>query len=133
MDLNWKKLPVTHARPEAKKRFKKPEKLDEMIDLCRKLSKNFPMVRTDLYFVKNRIYFGELTFTPDNGLKKYDPKQFDYEMGERLNLLDYNKNRTKKIPKFFDKLLFDLLYVSGFIFVFLIKLLHLIKRGFNKN
>lgn len=42
----------------------KPEKLDEMISMARKLSKDFPYVRVDLYYINGNIYFGELTFTP---------------------------------------------------------------------
>ena len=42
----------------------RPEKLEEMLEVCRRLSSGFPYVRVDLYYTSNKIYFGELTFTP---------------------------------------------------------------------
>ena len=48
----------------------KPEHLDEMFELAAKLSvfTNMPFVRIDLYNVEGKIYFGEFTFSPDNGM-----------------------------------------------------------------
>ena len=42
--------------------------IDQAFDLAEKLSKNFPFVRVDLYIIGEKIYFGELTFTPAAGL-----------------------------------------------------------------
>ena len=44
--------------------IEKPEKLDLMLDYAAKLSKGFPFVRVDLYVMGEKIYFGEMTFTP---------------------------------------------------------------------
>ena len=43
---------------------KKPENLDQMIEVARKLASfaAFPFVRVDLYSVDNKVYVGELTF-----------------------------------------------------------------------
>jgi len=46
----------------------KPKKLEEMLKLCELLSSDFDHVRVDLYLVKEKIYFGELTFSTDAGL-----------------------------------------------------------------
>ena len=43
---------------------KKPKKYDEMIEVAKTLSKDFPFVRVDLYETEAGIVFGELTFTP---------------------------------------------------------------------
>lgn len=41
----------------------KPKYLDKMIKIAEQLSQPFPHVRVDLYYVDERIIFGELTFT----------------------------------------------------------------------
>jgi hypothetical protein len=64
----------------------KPKTLDLMLDLASKLSEGFPFIRVDLYSVDDRVYFGELTFFPDGGLGKFNPTEFNYEMGSWINL-----------------------------------------------
>lgn len=60
---------------------KKPENLDKMIELARKLSDDFEYVRVDFYNLEGKIYFGELTFTPFNGVEKFTPNKWDYIFG----------------------------------------------------
>ena len=45
------------TREIAKK--KKPNNLDEMIEIAEKLSLDYPFIRIDLYSADNKIYFGE--------------------------------------------------------------------------
>ena len=45
------------------------------------LSKDFPFVRVDLYYIKGKVYFGELTFYPWSGYVKFSPEEFDYQLG----------------------------------------------------
>jgi hypothetical protein len=52
-----------------------------MLEMARTLSKGFPHVRVDLYNVKGKIYFGELTFYDGSGYFSFDPDEFDYELG----------------------------------------------------
>src|SRR5690606_5437831 len=40
----------------------KPKNFEEMIEIARILSKDFPHVRVDLYNIDGKIVFGELTF-----------------------------------------------------------------------
>ena len=54
--------------------------------LLRKLSAGFGFVRVDLYNVKGRVYFGELTFTPAAGIIKYTPESWDLKHGEKWDL-----------------------------------------------
>ena len=58
------------------------ENIKEMIIIAEKLAKPFPFVRVDLYNVKGKIYFGELTFYPASGFSPYSPDSFDYELGK---------------------------------------------------
>ena len=52
----------------------KPKKLREMLTIAETLAKDFPFVRVDLYVSGNRIYFGELTFTPGSGIVTFVPE-----------------------------------------------------------
>jgi hypothetical protein len=48
----------------------KPENFDEILDMCKMLSKPFEYVRIDLYMGTDGIYFGEFTFTPNAGKQR---------------------------------------------------------------
>lgn len=89
-DLEWKKLPCTFQYKHFAKPVEKPKRLTEMIKIAGKLAHRFPLVRVDLYYTNDHIYFGELTFTPGNGSK---PLTFEYDlkMGKLLDLTKYNK------------------------------------------
>ncbi|MGK0466731.1 ATP-grasp fold amidoligase family protein [Clostridium sp.] len=69
--------------------IKKPGNLDEMINISEILSKDFPYVRVDLYSVKGKVYFGELTLTPSNGTRPYYPIEKDIELAKMININDY--------------------------------------------
>lgn len=60
----------------------KPKNFQEMISVAERLSKDFDYVRVDLYSLKNRIYFGELTITPCAGFERFEPKEWDYYFGK---------------------------------------------------
>ena len=64
----------------------KPDNWDEMMEIARKLSSDFPHVRVDLYNVNGKIIFGELTFYNDSGYMKYDPDEFDFIAGDMFQL-----------------------------------------------
>ena len=50
------------------------------------LSKPFSYVRVDLYQVKGRIYFGELTFFPAGGAPDFVPEKYDKIVGDMWNI-----------------------------------------------
>jgi len=69
MDRKWNKLPYTEEvfkYPDFE--IEKPESMDDAFEIAELLAKEFPFVRVDLYIVRNKIYFGELTFTPAAGM-----------------------------------------------------------------
>lgn len=63
-----------------------PENLNDMISIAEKLSKGFKFLRVDLYNVKGKIYFGELTFYPAAGMGAFIPEEWDEKLGGMLNL-----------------------------------------------
>ena len=66
--------------------LEKPENFAEMVSLAEKLASKFPFVRVDLYNIKGKIYFSEMTFTPAKGTLILDDDQCDFEMGKWLKI-----------------------------------------------
>lgn len=66
--------------------YLKPIRLNEMIRLAEILSEDFAYVRVDLYLLIDKIYFGEITFHHDSGLRPIKPKMWDYKLGQMLKL-----------------------------------------------
>lgn len=64
----------------------KPDELEEMLYYSSVLSKNIPFLRVDFYVVNHKVYFGEMTFFPAGGFKRFIPDRFDEEMGDWLEL-----------------------------------------------
>ena len=67
----------------------KPENLDEMIRVAEKLSQGFPELRVDLYNVKGKVYFGELTFTSQGGFMDFYTPEFNLELGGKFDIKDF--------------------------------------------
>lgn len=69
MSPDWKMLPyMSHIDKLPKELPEKPVHLTEMIRIAEVLSQDFEFVRVDLYDFEDRVYFGELTFSPNGGL-----------------------------------------------------------------
>lgn len=64
----------------------RPKALDDMLCYARILSRDFPFVRVDFFEVNGKVFFAELTFTPDcNYLRSYG-ETFQHRLGEKLIL-----------------------------------------------
>lgn len=63
-----------------------PNNLDEMLKISKILSEDFEFVRVDLFNVKGKIYFSELTFSPCSGFMPLYPEYIDLKYGELINL-----------------------------------------------
>ena len=84
-DMDWPMLPVKYNHDNGSD-VPRPPNLEDMIDVSRKLSKGFDFVRVDLYSTGERTFFGELTHYPAAGFGKFDPPEFDLEMGSYWNV-----------------------------------------------
>lgn len=85
-DKNWNKMPFERHYPASTKKIKKPEKYDLMIELAEKISKNIPFARIDFYEIDGRIYFGEITLFPGNGMEEFRPEKWDRILGDWITL-----------------------------------------------
>jgi hypothetical protein len=88
-DAKWNEFVKRKHYQEIPPNVSKPDKFDELLDVCRKLSNGFSYVRVDLYCIDGRIFFGELTFTPGNGMASFDPVESDYYFGEPFDVKQY--------------------------------------------
>lgn len=94
-DINFNQLNVARADEKPfKYNIRKPSNFDEMLIIAKKISQKFPHVRVDLYNVKGKIIFGEMTFFDGSGYMVFEPDEFDYELGKYFNLVD-NVRRKK--------------------------------------
>ena len=86
-DLQWNLVHLRDNDQVPKKLTEKPKNLNEMLACAAKLSEPFEFVRVDFYNIKDKIIFGELTFTPAGCNAQYTATADKY-LGE---LLDINK------------------------------------------
>lgn len=85
-DADWNYVEVATDCEMLGDTVEKPEGFEEMKRIAEDLSKDFPCVRVDLYWVNHRPYFGELTFYPWTGYVVFKPESFDLELGNKFEL-----------------------------------------------
>jgi hypothetical protein len=64
----------------------KPDNFQEMVEIAKKLSRNMPFVRIDLFNVQGEIYFSEITLTPGAGFTPFSPIEKEIEIGNYIDL-----------------------------------------------
>lgn len=76
----------TQAAVSAGRSFDRPERLDEMLALSKKLAEGLRFVRVDLYEVCGRVYFGELTLFDNSGFATDLTREGDAILGAFLRV-----------------------------------------------
>ena len=77
------------APRDASQKLDKPQNFEKMVEIAELLSKDIPFVRVDLYNINGKIYFGELTLTPNEGMGPFNPDNWDTIIGSYLTLPVY--------------------------------------------
>lgn len=86
-DMNWNKQEIKCTWPDGGDQLsEKPVNFDLMVSLSRILSIEFSFVRVDFFEVNGNLYMGEMTFTPMNGVGIFEPGEWDYRLGDMLQL-----------------------------------------------
>lgn len=85
-DPEWKMLGFKRKNVVSLGKTEPPKELDELLRLARELSEGFTYVRVDFYVVNDRIYFGEMTFTPAAGFTPWEDQNGNNLMGSWLKL-----------------------------------------------
>lgn len=99
-DINWEHVALTRPPfPNAKTPMEKPTNYDLMLRLVKTLCNGFTYVRVDLYQNNDKIFFGEMTFTPASGMMKMDPDEWDYKLGALWDINSEQVNKSKVMQK----------------------------------
>lgn len=93
-DPQWNRAPYRWSSKKGFDKFthpsdtdaEKPANLEKMIELTEIISKKFIYSRIDWYSINGRLYFGEITFHHDSGLRPIEPKEWDLKLGKLLKL-----------------------------------------------
>ena len=90
---DWKRFAIIAGRHEVNN-IPKPKHLNKMLELCGKLSKNFPLIRIDLYEIGDRVLVGEITEDASGGKNIIDPVIWDFKFGEGIPILSKEEIQT---------------------------------------
>lgn len=86
-DREWNKMPFSQdALDHPEYTVERPRCIEKLFAYADKLSKPFPFVRADFYVIGDKVYFGELTFTPSGGLDSLRLKKTDLILGQLVDL-----------------------------------------------
>lgn len=85
-DREWNKMPFTRHYPMLKRDIPKPIHYNEMIEISEIVSKDMRLLRVDFYEINGRLYIGELTLYPGSGFEEFEPKEWDYKIGDMIKL-----------------------------------------------
>ncbi len=85
-DLKWQRLPFTRKFSASDKQINCPASFDKMLKIANILSVPFPFVRIDFFHHDDKLYIGELTFYPGNGMEQFTPLEWDRKLGDLLIL-----------------------------------------------
>ena len=83
---DWRYL--DYVRPEYRSGAveEKPPVLEKMLSAASILSRTFPLARVDFYVVNNKLYFGEITLTPAEGINRYLNEKGQLAIGKAISL-----------------------------------------------
>ena len=86
-DINWNLTEAIKSEYHINRRFiEKPKCYDYMLQMCSALSKDFDYVRVDLYEIEGKVYFGEMTFTPNGCIESFYRQSMLDILGNQLQL-----------------------------------------------
>ena len=97
---DFKQLPFTIRKMKKRGLEEKPELYDDMVKLAEKLSAQFPFVRVDFYVIGKKILLSELTFTSGAGFSVFTPVEWDFKLGEWLDLKKLNPEFVTVLDEF---------------------------------
>lgn len=91
-DTNWNQLEIQRinakgiAYPRSNEKLLKPQCYEQMVEIANILSKDFKFARIDLYAINGKVFFGEITFFPADGLCRFLPLNYNRYLGDKIEL-----------------------------------------------
>lgn len=93
-DRNWKKVDIEIDCPSFDEEMEKPTNYEKMVEVAESMSKGISFLRVDCYLIEEKVYIGELTFSPLGGWIKFKDEKWDNILGNLLKLpKTYKKER----------------------------------------
>jgi hypothetical protein len=96
---SWEDLPFGVAAFPKASPVKRPDNLEEMLEIAAKLSKDFNLVRVDLYSDNKSVLVGELTNCPGNTQMCFIPRESGEKEMSHLLFGDLRFERHWRVPK----------------------------------
>ncbi|MGB3738259.1 MAG: ATP-grasp fold amidoligase family protein [Pontixanthobacter sp.] len=84
---DWKRLDIQLTKDNGED-VERPKNFLRMIAIALELGRSLSFARIDLYNVDGKIYFGEITFTPNAGFSRFTPPSLDRALGDKWILPD---------------------------------------------
>lgn len=85
-DEAWNRLHFERNHPASEHEIRKPATYDRMKKATEILSRDLLFSRCDFYEHNGRVYLGEITLYPGNGMEKFTPPEWDRKVGDLLEL-----------------------------------------------
>lgn len=85
-DMDFNHLEIVNIHPKSGREIPKPKNFEKMKELAAKLSKGMKFVRIDLYEINGKVYFSEFTFYHAGGFWPMNPEEWEYKLGELIDL-----------------------------------------------
>lgn len=95
LDMDYNEMPFTFNTFDRIKNPKKPDNFGQMKEIAKKLCGNYPFVRVDLYNIRGRIYFGEVTYSSASGYTLPNPPEYDHILSDEI-IIDLSKREEDK-------------------------------------
>ena len=86
-DMDYNHLSLRMKDPNSTNPPSCPKEFEEMKSYAKKLSKDIPHLRVDFYIINHTVYVGELTFFHNSGLTPMYPKEWEYKLGDLINII----------------------------------------------
>ena len=90
-DREWVRLPFIRHYPSDDNYISKPINFDKMVEITEKLCKDIAFARIDFFEVDARMYIGEITLYPGSGFEEFTPREWDFALGEKLDVSLFDK------------------------------------------
>ncbi|UNH26414.1 glycosyltransferase [Moellerella wisconsensis] len=91
-DPEWNLQSVTLGYPNMRHKLPQPTLYSKMLELAKILAEGFDYCRVDFLISETKIYFSELTFTPNAGRTPIEPISWDYKLGSLWQQKIYTAN-----------------------------------------
>lgn len=85
-DMDFQPVDINHGFRKYEGLIDKPATFEQMKEIARKLSQGIPHVRVDLYQIKGKPKFSELTFYDWAGFRPFSTYEWDLKLGSWLQL-----------------------------------------------